>query len=202
VSRDGRQAGRAERFRRGLAEQRPSVLDLASGGVVVSAQAQVAIGKTPAPTLVGVRSLQRAARGRGCVGTRSAEQVRRVLAPLAAEGWRLRHSLRWEGRGDVDSVASAPTGSLRDRDKKRERSTTSISPACTRWLGASCRPPPPPRPAPPDPCPGSTSPAAEPSWSARPPGRHTPPRTANDRDQGCRHVPSSSNRCFTLSRPG
>jgi hypothetical protein len=33
-----------------------------------------------------------------------------ALAPLQAEGWRLRHSLPWQGRGDIDSVAIAPTG--------------------------------------------------------------------------------------------
>jgi hypothetical protein len=32
------------------------------------------------------------------------------LAPLQAEGWRLWHSLPWPGRGDIDSVAIAPTG--------------------------------------------------------------------------------------------
>jgi Nuclease-related domain len=36
--------------------------------------------------------------------------VQRVLAALQAEGWRLRHSLPWQGRGDIDSVAVAPTG--------------------------------------------------------------------------------------------
>ena len=48
--------------------------------------------------------------GRSRVGARSEEQVQRALAPLAAEGWRLRHSLPWQGRGDIDSVAIAPTG--------------------------------------------------------------------------------------------
>ena len=48
--------------------------------------------------------------GRSRVGARSEERVQRVLAPLAAEGWRLRHSLPWQGRGDIDSVAIAPTG--------------------------------------------------------------------------------------------
>jgi hypothetical protein len=48
--------------------------------------------------------------GRSRVGARSEEQVQRALAPLAAEGWRLRHSLRWQGRGDIDSTAIAPTG--------------------------------------------------------------------------------------------
>jgi hypothetical protein len=33
-----------------------------------------------------------------------------VLAPLQTEGRRLRHSLPWRGRGDIDSVAIAPTG--------------------------------------------------------------------------------------------
>jgi nuclease-like protein len=47
---------------------------------------------------------------RSRVGARSEEQVQRALAPFAAEGWRLRHSMRWQGRGDIDSVAIAPTG--------------------------------------------------------------------------------------------
>jgi Nuclease-related domain len=48
--------------------------------------------------------------GRSRVGARSEDEVQRALAPLRAEGWRLRHSLAWGGRGDIDSVAIAPTG--------------------------------------------------------------------------------------------
>jgi Holliday junction resolvase-like predicted endonuclease len=48
--------------------------------------------------------------GRSRVGARSEDEVRRVLAPLRAEGWRLRHSLPYRRRGDIDSVAIAPTG--------------------------------------------------------------------------------------------
>ena len=48
--------------------------------------------------------------GRSRVGARSEDAVQRALAPLQAEGWRLRHSLRWAGRGDIDSVAIAPSG--------------------------------------------------------------------------------------------
>jgi hypothetical protein len=48
--------------------------------------------------------------GRSRVGARSEDEVQRALAPLRAEGWRLRHSLPWQGRGDIDSVAIAPTG--------------------------------------------------------------------------------------------
>jgi hypothetical protein len=47
---------------------------------------------------------------RSRVGARSEDEVRRALAPLRAEGWRLRHSLPWRGRGDIDSLAIAPTG--------------------------------------------------------------------------------------------
>ena len=48
--------------------------------------------------------------GRSRVGARSEDQVQRALAPLQAEGWRLRHSLPWQGHGDIDSVAISPTG--------------------------------------------------------------------------------------------
>ena len=47
---------------------------------------------------------------RSRVGAQSEDQVRRALARLEAEGWRLRHSLAWQGRGDIDSVAIAPSG--------------------------------------------------------------------------------------------
>jgi len=49
-----------------------------------------------------------AARSR--VGARSEDAVRRALSGLEAEGWRLRHSLPCGGRGDIGSVAIAPTG--------------------------------------------------------------------------------------------
>jgi hypothetical protein len=47
---------------------------------------------------------------RSRVGARSEDEVQRALAHLQAEGWKLRHSLPWQGRGDIDSVAIAPTG--------------------------------------------------------------------------------------------
>ncbi len=54
------------------------------------------------------RWVRLAARSR--VGAQSEAQVRRALSVLKAEGWRVRHSLLWGGRGDIDSVAIAPTG--------------------------------------------------------------------------------------------
>ncbi len=47
---------------------------------------------------------------RSGVGARSENEVRRKLTELEREGWRLRHSLQWRGRGDIDSLAIAPTG--------------------------------------------------------------------------------------------
>ena len=54
------------------------------------------------------RWVRLAARSR--VGARSEDAVRHALGGLEAEGWRVRHSLQCGGRGDVDSVAIAPTG--------------------------------------------------------------------------------------------
>ena len=54
------------------------------------------------------RWMRLAARSR--VGARSEGAVRRALRGLEAEGWRLRHSLAWGGRGDIDTLAIAPTG--------------------------------------------------------------------------------------------
>jgi hypothetical protein len=48
--------------------------------------------------------------GRSRVGAHSEDEVQRALAPLQAEGCRLRHSLPWQGGGDIDSVAIAPSG--------------------------------------------------------------------------------------------
>jgi hypothetical protein len=48
--------------------------------------------------------------GRSWVGARSEDDVQRALTSLRAEGWRLRHSLRWRGGGDIDAVAISPTG--------------------------------------------------------------------------------------------
>jgi hypothetical protein len=48
--------------------------------------------------------------GRSRVGARSEDKVRHALAPLEHHAWWLRHALRRSGRGDIDSVAVAPTG--------------------------------------------------------------------------------------------
>lgn len=97
-----------------------------SGGLAVAA---AAAGATPAAgalllltggLLIDARRwLHLAARSR--VGARSEDAVRRALRVLEAEGWRLRHSLEWGGRGDIDSVAIAPTGTAFAIESKTRR---------------------------------------------------------------------------------
>ena len=82
-------------------------------GLVVANAGAVALGGLLLLTAVGLGLYARhwlALAGRSRVGARSEDQVQRALAPLKAEGWRLRYSLQWQGQGDIDSVAIAPTG--------------------------------------------------------------------------------------------
>ena len=100
------------RFGRALATGAGDLL-AAGGALLAAAQGTlwIALILLLVTIALGVRARhwsRLAARSR--VGARSEEQVQRALAPLAAEGWRLRHSLSWQGRGDIDSVAIAPTG--------------------------------------------------------------------------------------------
>jgi hypothetical protein len=79
--------------------------------------------------------------GRSRVGARSEEEVQRALAPLRAEGWQLRHSLRWQGRGDIDSVAIAPTGVavvIETKTRTYERRHLALVHDQAAWL-ARCR---------------------------------------------------------------
>ncbi len=75
--------------------------------------------------------------GRSRVGARSEDEVQRALVPLRAEGWRLRHSLRWHGRGDIDSVAIAPTGVavvIETKTRTYERRHLALVQEQTAWL--------------------------------------------------------------------
>ena len=54
------------------------------------------------------RALRLAARSR--VGAESETLVRRELERLARDGWRVRHAVDWPGRGDLDHVVRAPSG--------------------------------------------------------------------------------------------
>ena len=100
------------RLRRAVAS---SAAGLAAGAFAVIAASARALAVAGLLSLVMFGLLADARRwvrlaGRSRVGARSEDEVRRALAPLQAEGWRLRHSLPYRGRGDIDSVAIAPTG--------------------------------------------------------------------------------------------
>jgi Nuclease-related domain len=74
---------------------------------------------------------------RSAVGARSEDAVQRALAPLRTEGWRLRHSLRWRGQGDIDSVAIAPTGiAIAIETKTRTYDSSHLARVCEQaaWL--------------------------------------------------------------------
>jgi hypothetical protein len=80
-------------------------------GLVVASAGAAALGGRLLLTAVGLGLYARhwlALAGRSRVGGRSENDVQHELAPLRAEGWRLRHSLPSHGRGDIDSVAIAP----------------------------------------------------------------------------------------------
>ena len=82
-------------------------------GLVVASAGAVALAGLLLLTAVGLGLYARhwlSLAGRSRVGARSEDEVQRALAPLQAEGWRLRHPLPWRGRGDSDSVAIAPGG--------------------------------------------------------------------------------------------
>jgi hypothetical protein len=82
-------------------------------GLVVASAGAAVVGGLLLLTAVGLGFYARhwlSLAGRSRVGARSEDEVQRALAHLQAEGWRLRNSLPWQGRGDIDSVAIAPTG--------------------------------------------------------------------------------------------
>jgi Nuclease-related domain len=93
----------------------------AAAGSVAAALLALVVGGEGAAPLAGLLLLTAVGLGlyarhwlalarRSRVGARSEDDVQRALMPLEAEGWRLRHSLRWQGGGDIDSLAISPTG--------------------------------------------------------------------------------------------
>src|ERR1700694_4696106 len=93
----------------------------AAAGSVAAVVLALVVGAAGAVSLAGLLLLTAIGLGlcarhwlslaqRSRIGARSEDEVRRALAALEAEGWRLRHSLPYRGHGDIDSVAIAPTG--------------------------------------------------------------------------------------------
>ena len=129
---------RRQQYRRLCREsQRRCGRSLAAGLAVLAAMLRVVLDCACPPAAGDRAGLLRAplgaARPRSRVGARSEEQVERALAPLAAEGWRLRHSLPWQGRGDIDSLAIAPTGVAFAIETKTRTFDGQHLTGCTRW---------------------------------------------------------------------
>lgn len=81
-------------------------LILAGGGAL-----SLALLSALTPVLLSFRARRwRRLAARSRVGAHSEAEVRRALAGLEAECWRVRHSLAWPGRGDIDFAAIAPGG--------------------------------------------------------------------------------------------
>ena len=74
---------------------------------------------------------------RSAVGARSEDEVQRALAPLEGDGWRLRHSLRWRGHRDIDSLVIAPSGvafAIETKTKAYDDRHLARVQAQARWL--------------------------------------------------------------------
>ena len=106
---------RRQQYQRLRSAAASSVAGLATGVFAVTAASAGAVPVAGMLLLVMVGLLTYARHwvrlaGRSRVGARSEDDVRRALAPLEAEGWRLRHLLPYGSRGDIDSLAIAPAG--------------------------------------------------------------------------------------------
>jgi Nuclease-related domain len=120
----------------------------AAAGSVAAALLAVVVGGAGEASLAGLLLLLAfglglyarhwlALAGRSRVGARSEDDVQRALMPLQAEGWRLRHSLPWQGRGDIDSVAIAPSGiAIAIETKTRTYDASHLAPVSEQaaWL--------------------------------------------------------------------
>jgi len=120
----------------------PGLLALLAGGVGAAPVAGVLL-----IAMTGLAAYARhwgrlAARSR--VGARSEGQVRRALEPLRGEGWRLRHAVPWQGRGDIDHVAIAPRGvglafAIETKTKTYRAGHVVRAAATARWLASRRR---------------------------------------------------------------
>ena len=96
-----------------------------------------------AAVVLGIRArrwLSLARRSR--VGARSENEVRRALAPLEEQGWRLRHGMRWRGHGDIDSVGVAPNGfgfAIETKTRRYDERQLDRVRDQASWLGARRR---------------------------------------------------------------
>jgi len=134
-----RSSFRRQQYRRLCRAVASGVASLTTGVLAVIAEGAGALavagalGLITLALLIDARHRARLA-GRSRVGARPEDEVRRALAPLEADGWRLLHSLPYRGRGDIDSASRSPRPGPRSQSRpKPGRSTHTTSPASGRW---------------------------------------------------------------------
>ena len=82
--------------------------------------------------------------GRSRVGASSERQVHDALELLRIDAWRVRHSLRWHGGGDIDHVAIAPRDiglafAIETKTKTYRSEHVAHAAATARWLASRRR---------------------------------------------------------------
>jgi Nuclease-related domain len=117
---------------------------LAALALAVGAGAVAGLLLLVATGLVGYARHWNRIAGRSRVGARSERQVERALAPLQAEGWRLRHSVPWGRRGDIDHIAIAPRRvgfafAIETKTKTYRCEHVARAAATARWLASRRR---------------------------------------------------------------
>jgi hypothetical protein len=133
---------RNRRLARGAQEAAAAVATLVLAGVAASSR----IWSLPLALLIlSVAFALRAWRSaqlarRSSIGARSEERVRAELKALEREGWQVRHSLRWRGRGDIDHVAVAPSAvglafAIETKTRSYGHGDLDRIAAISQWLG-------------------------------------------------------------------
>jgi hypothetical protein len=78
---------------------------------------------------------RRARRAR--IGALSERRVRAALGPLERAGWTVRHSVRWPQGGDIDHIATAPTGAafvIETKTQSFSSAHLARTRACASWV--------------------------------------------------------------------
>ena len=81
---------------------------------------------------------------RARIGIRSERIVRAALKGLESQGWALRHSVRWPDGGDIDHVATAPSGlafTIETKTRSYGFEHLQRTRACAEWVGRKWRSP-------------------------------------------------------------
>jgi hypothetical protein len=117
------------------------VAALLAASMFAGGTAMPAIGLLVLAGALGAGSRRWAALARrSAVGARSEERVRSHLEALERDGWRVMHSLRWPGGGDIDHLAIAPRHlglafAIETKTRRHDRRQLARARAVARWVG-------------------------------------------------------------------